>query len=155
MLLTPKATRGGLWLLWKDEDIAVHATSISNRCIHATIHLHPSQPQWTLSTIYGHPDARQRSQTWLELQNLANNINNAWMLMGDFNANLDPSEKQGGRPPNIHKMAAFRETINACNVMDLGFCGQKFTWASLLVELIESRATSNGKLRVINGLKSI
>ncbi|KAJ4965543.1 hypothetical protein NE237_017392 [Protea cynaroides] len=35
---------GGIWILWKMDDLEVHATSNSSHAIHAVIQLHPSKP---------------------------------------------------------------------------------------------------------------
>ncbi|CAN1146936.1 hypothetical protein LINPERHAP2_LOCUS15567 [Linum perenne] len=48
--------------------------------------------------------------------------------MGDFNAMIDSSEKQGGGALNQSSAAEFRDCIRDCNLFDMGFTGPKFTW---------------------------
>ncbi|KAK2427531.1 hypothetical protein QL285_026105 [Trifolium repens] len=52
----------------------------------------------------------------------------AWMLAGDFNEIVYPSEKKGGLNASSKKCCKFINRINSCNLLDLGFVGSKFTW---------------------------
>lgn len=49
-------------------------------------------------------------------------------MLGDFNEITKQDEKKGGafRPHN--QMQLFRDVIDECNFMDLGYVGPKFTW---------------------------
>jgi endonuclease/exonuclease/phosphatase family metal-dependent hydrolase len=50
------------------------------------------------------------------------------MIFGDFNEIMFSHEKEGGnqRPQNF--MQAFRDVVSDCNLNDLGFVGEQFTW---------------------------
>lgn len=50
------------------------------------------------------------------------------MLLGDFNDIAYGSEKKGGGALPLAKMNRFVENIERCRLMDLAFCGTKFTW---------------------------
>ncbi|KAG8479043.1 hypothetical protein CXB51_029683 [Gossypium anomalum] len=50
-----------------------------------------------------------------------------WLAIGDFNAILDPCEKQGGRV-NRKRCALFGEFMDSIGLQDLGFSGPNFTW---------------------------
>jgi len=47
--------------------------------------------------------------------------------MGDFNEVLPRNEKIGGRPVNTRKALRFQECLDACDMMDMGFSGAKYT----------------------------
>jgi hypothetical protein len=51
-----------------------------------------------------------------------------WVCIGDFNEILYGHEKEGGRPKAQACMEGFRETLVFCNLEDLGYEGDKFTW---------------------------
>lgn len=51
-----------------------------------------------------------------------------WLTIGDVNEIVTQSEKWGGRPINHCRANLFKNTINSCNLIDLGFNGPKFTW---------------------------
>lgn len=51
-----------------------------------------------------------------------------WLCAGDFNEILQQSEKEGGRDRPHNKMKPFRDVLDKCGFMDLGFVCFPFTW---------------------------
>ncbi|KAF9606635.1 hypothetical protein IFM89_027316 [Coptis chinensis] len=58
------------------------------------------------STLY-----MQQRSLWQELAHL-NPLNISWLIMGDFNAYLSPSEKKSSLRPTSASMEEFRDTVN-------------------------------------------
>ena len=52
------------------------------------------------------------------------------MVIGDFNEKLFSNEKLGGAERGAKQMMAFRECLNRCGLVDLGFIWQKYTWCN-------------------------
>ena len=50
------------------------------------------------------------------------------MCVGDFNEVTKQSKKIGGRTRPHGQMQAFRDVLDECGFMDLGFIGPMFTW---------------------------
>ena len=55
------------------------------------------------------------------------NIFLLWVLMGDFNDMLLNDEKLGGLLVNRTRISAFRNCMDKCGLIDLGFHGPRFT----------------------------
>jgi hypothetical protein len=55
------------------------------------------------------------------LKDIATSNWDPWLLAGDFNDIL-------GAPICLRKCLKFKERIDACQLMDLGAIGSKFTW---------------------------
>ena len=53
-----------------------------------------------------------------------------WLLLGDFNDMISEEEKLGGLPINRTRMTAFRNCLDKCGLIDLGFHGPRFTWTN-------------------------
>ena len=53
-----------------------------------------------------------------------------WVLLGDFNEMISEDEKMGGLPLNRNRIFAFRNCMDKCGLMDLGFQGPRFTWTN-------------------------
>ncbi|KAL9667861.1 hypothetical protein QQ045_002230 [Rhodiola kirilowii] len=53
-----------------------------------------------------------------------------WVILGDFNEILCANETQGGRQRNNWQMDNFRRVLNDCNLSDLGFSGDPFTFSN-------------------------
>jgi endonuclease/exonuclease/phosphatase family metal-dependent hydrolase len=51
-----------------------------------------------------------------------------WVTIGDFNEILYSHEKEGGNTHPQHFMQAFHDAMNDCNLEDIGFSGDPFTW---------------------------
>ena len=52
-----------------------------------------------------------------------------WLCVGDFNEITRQEEKLGGALRPHNQMQSFRDVIDECGFMDLGYVGSKFTWA--------------------------
>ena len=76
------------------------------------------------------PQFTRRKPFWDYLQNLALNISFSWLLLGDFNDMMSEEEKLGGLPINRTRMTTFRNCLDNCRLIDLGFHGPRFTWTN-------------------------
>jgi endonuclease/exonuclease/phosphatase family metal-dependent hydrolase len=74
---------------------------------------------------------------------LKSNIDMPWMVFGDFNEILYSHEKEGGnqRPQNC--MQAFRDALTDCELEDLGYSGNIFTWKRGRIRERLDRAIAN------------
>jgi hypothetical protein len=61
-----------------------------------------------------------------DLKNTRTNDN--WLVFGDFNMVLSSDEKVGGNPIDYNITDQFRTTLDACDLIDLGYVGDNFTW---------------------------
>lgn len=106
---------------------------------------------WIFSAIYASPDPTSRLFLWDNLDHLAQTHTGEWLMSGDFNKILTASEKLGGNNANLTRIALFRDCLNTCNMIDLGYRGNKFTWSnkryrnrsSLILERLDSCLTNN------------
>jgi hypothetical protein len=84
--------------------------------------------EWSLTGIYGEPRWQDKYKTWDKLRELKGHNNLPWVVIGDFNEIAFSHEKDGGntRPPSY--MQAFRDALSDCELEDLGYSGDPFTW---------------------------
>ena len=52
-----------------------------------------------------------------------------WLCGGDFNELTRQEEKLGGAARNHGQMQLFKDVLDECGFMDLGFVGSQFTWS--------------------------
>ena len=81
-----------------------------------------------MTFMYANPLQMERKNLWRDLEILADSINLPWCALGDFDAYLCSNDKWGGGQPNWTAMNQFKECIQECNLVDLGFKGSNFTW---------------------------
>ena len=99
--------------------------------IHATVKVRESNLIWLISPIYASPRIAERKILWENLTQVAQLHNMPWLLLGDFNEILSSENKFGGRSINLNRALDFKECLDTCSLLDLGFSGPKFTWSNL------------------------
>jgi hypothetical protein len=120
---------GGLALFWGEES-GVEIQNFSHRHINAIIRNHPHSLDWKFTGFYGHPVVAKRHEAWELMKYLAKLQPYPWMCVGDFNKVMTMSEKSGGNLRQWGLMQAFQQTLEDCELTDLGYCGPKFTWTN-------------------------
>ena len=53
-------------------------------------------------------------------------------MLGDFNEILSSTDKCGGNLVNMKRAQIFKNCLDVCNLIDLGFQGPKYTWVNKL-----------------------
>ncbi|XP_074346276.1 uncharacterized protein LOC141685051 [Apium graveolens] len=119
-------TGGGLVLMWKNDCNIV----IKDNCLHY-IDFKISIDQigrWRYTGYYGCPERERRQESWNMLRDLAGRSTLSWCLIGDLNDMMLADEKLGGCAHPRRLLEGFTNTISDCQLMDLGFVGNRFTW---------------------------
>ncbi len=119
---------GGLALLW-DDSVDVHVQSYSKHHIDSWVNSHSGEV-WRFTGFYGHPITTCRRYSWELLRRLKGMSDRPWLVLGDFNEIMSSDEKQGKLFRCPAQMAEFREALNDCLLLDLGFQGYEFTWTN-------------------------
>ena len=122
--------RGGIWLLWNSGEISLDVLMVIDQAIHASVQVSPSKPNWLLSAVYASPNLDTRLKFWDHLVKFASTHNTPWVVAGDFNDILSRHEKFSSTPANTRRINAFHNYLDACNLLDLGFNGPRFTWTN-------------------------
>ena len=116
---------GGLWILWKTEEVEVVSLSSTEQEIHATVKVRSSNLTWLLSAIYASPRLVERKILWGNLKTVAHLHSLPWLMLGDFNEVLCAEDKFGGNHINLNRALEFKDCLDECNMLDFGFCGSK------------------------------
>ena len=116
---------GGLALFWSS-GVNVSIKSFNFHYIDVVAQ-NPGGKVWRCTEIYGHSEAGQKQHTWSLLKRLAGLFSYLWCCFGEFNEILCLHEKSGGNDRTLNMVADFRETVQACNLVDMGYKGYQFT----------------------------
>uniref|UniRef100_A0A2N9GDB5 Reverse transcriptase domain-containing protein n=1 Tax=Fagus sylvatica TaxID=28930 RepID=A0A2N9GDB5_FAGSY len=119
---------GGLCLLWKKE-IKLRVNSYSHSHIDAIVNEN-QQDTWRFTGFYGAPETHKRDESWNLLRRLNSQMTVPWCCMGDFNELVRIEEKQGSHNRSERQMQLFRDVLDECGLVDLGFSGPRFTWTN-------------------------
>lgn len=85
---------------------------------------------WLLSTIYASTDVKQRESLWEALSCAARQHNYPWLVAGDLNLLGKEEDKVGGTCSGHGRIRRFTQWMDACNLVDLGCMGARFTWSN-------------------------
>ena len=56
--------------------------------------------------------------------------NMPWIMAGDFNEPLIKEDKYGGKGVHVNHSLAFKDCLDFCNMVDMGFSGPRYTWSN-------------------------
>jgi hypothetical protein len=70
----------------------------------------------------------QRHLMWAKIQELKSRSALPWCLMGDFNEAMWSFEHLSATPRPEGQMLAFRDTLEVCELVDLGLSGYAYTY---------------------------
>jgi hypothetical protein len=115
---------GGLLMMWRKE-IVIQYQGVSQYFINVVVR---GYEEWRLTGIYGEPRWEYKHLTWEALRSLHGNLSLPWLALGDFNEILFHHEKEGGRARSQVQLQAFQYTLMDCELADIGFSGDVFTW---------------------------
>ena len=115
-----------LVLLWKNS-VHVEVVSSSPNHINTLVGVNPVD-QWRFTRVYGYANSTRKQETWSLLCCLHHKYTFPWLCAGDFNELLWSHEKLGLGPRQDSKMKEFRDVLDECGLMDLGYTRDKFTW---------------------------
>ncbi|KAA3462946.1 non-ltr retroelement reverse transcriptase [Gossypium australe] len=120
-------SKGGLSLCWKDNSL-VSLRSYSSYHIDVDITDCDHGIKWRLTGFYGNPVESLTAMSWDLLCHLHHNNTGPWLVVGDFNKITSSFEKRGGQLRSESQIAQFRNALEACDLVDMGFSGRWFAW---------------------------
>ena len=117
---------GGLALFWKKGvELDVESSSIN----HIDVLINKiKEDGWKFIGFYGESVAQRRMESWNLMRDLHGRFSVPWLCAGDFNDITRTHEKKGGRLRPYSQMKNFRDALDECDLVDLGYTSSKFTW---------------------------
>lgn len=119
---------GGLALFWKQE-ANIQINSYSHHHIDSLVNA-GMENSWRFTGFYGYSETQRHHESWSLLRLLHQQISLPWCCVGDYNELTSIDEKVGGAIRSERQMQDFRDAIDFCGFIDLGFVGEPFTWCN-------------------------
>ena len=128
-LVVPSNKKGGGLALFWNSDFNLSVKSFS--CNHIDSVIDEGIPEaWRLTFFYGAPETHRRIETWNLLRRLNQQFLLPWCCMGDFNEIVKNEEMHGRNRHPDRQMQGFRDAMDECDLLDLGYWGSPFTWCN-------------------------
>ena len=121
---------GGLWLLWNEDQVEIQELAKTEQEIHVEVKVCASNLSWIFSAIYASPRNVERCILWSNLSKVAELHNKPWIMVDDFNEPLVNEDKFGGRGVSVNRSLAFKNCLDLCSMVDMGFSGPRYTWTN-------------------------
>lgn len=121
---------GGSWLLWNSNLVEVEQLANTEQEIHVEVKVLASNLSWIFSAVCASPRSAGRCILWENLIKVVGLHNKPWVIAGDFNEPLLGEDKFGGRLVSISRYLLFKDCLDKCNMVDLGFSRPRYTWTS-------------------------
>ena len=83
---------------------------------------------WRFTGFYGDQVTHKRFESWNVLHQLNKRFCLPWLCAGDFNEIVQSSEKLRGSNRSQNQMQLFKDAIDKCGFIDLGFEDSPYTW---------------------------
>lgn len=83
---------------------------------------------WRLTGFYDYHAVCDRAKSWQLLHKICGDVTYLWLCIGDFNKVLQANEHEGGNLRGEHQMEGFRNIMEKCQLNDLGYSGNMYTW---------------------------
>lgn len=109
-------------------NIKVDYVTSNSQLLHCKFYDLQTNREFFVSVIYRETRARNRTILWEFLKCLASNMDIPWLVLGDFNSYLDPSDKEGGAPSIMKTIQHFVDCIMSTGLLNPPFKGNHFTW---------------------------
>lgn len=137
---------GGLALLWSRE-VEVKLEAYDKLHIDVTTKLVSARDsEWRFTGFYGEARRELRHRSWELLKFLNSKNDHLWLCADDLNEVLHASEQISRQGRSERQMEGFREAVEECGFVDLGFIGLPYTWDN------RQPANTNVKCRLDRGL---
>lgn len=118
---------GGIWCLWDDNSWKVEILESTFKFVHTRV-TWKGHISWLTTAVYASPRHNRRQQLWDDLSRISDTVDEAWVVLRDFNTIYAPHErKRGSSNFSDRSSLSFRNMINDCNLIDAGYQGSPFT----------------------------
>ncbi|XP_039160981.1 uncharacterized protein LOC120289722 [Eucalyptus grandis] len=139
------AERGRIWVGWDPSAVSFEAISVSDQVFHGELRWLDFGMTCMISIVYAEHSFTARRPLWEDLVVRSPSLQDVpWLVMGDFNAIKDPSDRLGGSDGWLPSFDEFGHCLDQAELDDLRYVGFRYTWS-----------TSSGSLRKMRKIDKV
>ncbi|PHU04288.1 hypothetical protein BC332_25110 [Capsicum chinense] len=122
--------RGRIWVAWNLDEVLYTVLETTEQYIRGKYSSHNSGVSFLLTTVYGRHTIAARQPLWSVLRAIHTQVQEPWLIMGDFNSILTSENREMGNPVQEYEIRDFREFTEECNISEMPAVGRSFTWTN-------------------------
>lgn len=124
------SSRGRIWVIWNPSMIDFQLVQEHTQLIHGKVHIHALQLSFYMTAIYGLHTINDRRALLTELEQIHQNMDEAWIAMGDYNAVLELGDRVHETQIQDSEVRDFREFMEDTSMVELRYFGRQYTWSN-------------------------
>ena len=118
---------GRIAIAWNPMLFHVNILFCSSQMMHLYVELINNKKKFYITFVYAFNKEEDRKTLWADLSRL--NSKDPWVVLGDFNAILDPGDRVGERSHNAVS-EGFLQVFQNCKLEDVRYGGCRYTWCN-------------------------
>ncbi|XP_019240335.1 PREDICTED: uncharacterized protein LOC109220328 [Nicotiana attenuata] len=122
--------RRRIWILWKEQLVQVNITLASDQLVHCKVRDKSTHNTFEITFVYGKNTVTERRNLWDQLRKIRSNIQEAWLLIGDFNSMLFVDDRINGQPVQQAELVDVQRCVDDIGVGQLNRKGSKWSWCN-------------------------
>ena len=126
LVVDAKGKAGGLCLMWK-WGINLEVEEFNKNLL--AVKIKEALCEWLLVGFHKPPYPAKKRKVWENLCAILESFQGPWVCFGDFNYIVNAEEKYGGVKGGTSAPNYLKELMFDLGAIDLGYSGNKFTWA--------------------------
>ncbi|XP_021611709.1 uncharacterized protein LOC110614474 [Manihot esculenta] len=119
---------GGIWVCWNNNGFELKVLNTHPQFVNCRIKPTWGSP-WIVSFVYGSPNTGLRRLLWEDIRLSCLNMDEEWVVLGDFNVVVSMEEQYGYRTYNASGSRKFQIWLFDTALVDIGYEGVPFTWS--------------------------
>ncbi|XP_026458963.1 uncharacterized protein LOC113359566 [Papaver somniferum] len=120
-------TSGRIWIGWDPCEVKITILHSSAQCIFVLVDTIKGF-YFVATFVYGNNDIGIRRYLWEDICNFSQYNSRPWIILGDFNFILSPTDKTGGAEIRPYHYQYLSNCVQEAHLMDLPYSGGFYTW---------------------------
>lgn len=138
---------GRIFVLWNPALVDLVLLQKQGQVVHCLVNCRISSTTMRVSFIYAANSLVIRRDLWQNLLEYGEQLEEPWLILGDFNNILNPEERSNGRNVSPYETRNFGDCCSSLGLSDLHSVGMFFTWSNNTVLSKLDRAMVNNSWR--------
>ena len=122
--------KGRLWIAWHPQKYDLQVMQKTDQIIHCYATQLSTLKKFFITFVYGMNHAYQRQPMWESLLDISHHMNEAWCIIGDFNAILYKEDRMGGNEVQSTKTKELEDFIEQGDLQELRWNGPYYSWTN-------------------------
>ncbi|XP_070025132.1 uncharacterized protein [Nicotiana sylvestris] len=119
-----------IWLFWKESMVQVHIHLATPQMLHYQVKEKGSNFSGYITFVYGKNKINERRDLWEQLRQIHSNMQEAWLVIGDFNNVLSVHDQLNGQPMHQTELVEFEDCIRDIGLGQLNRKGCQWSWCN-------------------------